>query len=241
MKSKALSFGALLILTVTVTTFAIGQQCEDCVVSTGTCHSGLYSCNCSCYSFVMNGVRHCTASGACGPHEICPGPPPVIAQTMMNYPWLTNVGIVKELASHSIMPNAKQIFEEVRTVQLKDGSSSIRRGYVLDTGYRIEGKTPTAATNKTKGTQWWQLTSDDSQKIQVLTLWDDPDMKWESSADIHHSTLRLPITETITFYADHWEQRNLNGVFSDKVEAYVPPKGNGKSSPLIEDDTISLR
>jgi hypothetical protein len=160
---------------------------------------------------------------------------------MLTYPWLANTGIAKDLASHSTMPNAVDIFEEVRTVQLRDGSNSIRRGYAQDSGYRQDGDAPTIATNKTKGTQWWQLASDDSQKTQVLTLWDDPDLKWTTTGDIHHSTLRLPVTETITFYPDHWEQVNANGTFTHGVEAYVPQAKAVHASPLVAEDTISIK
>jgi hypothetical protein len=200
------------------------------------------ACNCNCLSFIQNGMRVCHASGPCGPHEICTQPPPVTVQTIMTYPWLAAAGIVKELASHSTMPNAREIFDVVRTVQLTEGSNSIRRGYVQDSGYRMDGNAPTIATNKTKGTQWWQLASDDSQKTQVLTLWDDPDLKWITTGDIHHSTMRLPVTETITFYADHWEQVNANGVFTDKVEAYVTHSEKANPvGPTLAKDMIAVK
>lgn len=241
MKIKVANICALLFLGLALTSFAVAQQCTDCNQQTMLCQPPKNNCSCSCFSHVINGVRHCTATGACGPHEICPVGPPLTTQTMTNYPWLANTGIVKELASHSTMPNATDIFEEVRTVQLKEGSNAIRRGYVQDSGYRLNSKTPTVATDKTRGTQWWQLTSDESQKTQVLTLWDDPDLKWITTGDIHHSSTRLPVTETITFYPDHWEQVNANGTFTHPVEAYVPPQAKATPATPLVADTLSVR
>jgi hypothetical protein len=241
MKAKVATICGLLFLALTFTTFLLAQQCTDCNQQTKTCLPPKAYCACSCFSHVINGVRYCTASGACGGHQICPSPPPLTTQTMMNFPWLANTGIAKELATHSTMPNAMEIFEEVRAVQLRDGANSIRRGYAQDSGYRLDGDAPTVASNKTKGTQWWQLTSDDSQKTQVLTLWDDPDLKWITTGDIHHSKLRLPVTETITFYPDHWQQVNANGVFTHSVEAFVPLAKTIHSSPLIAEDTLTIK
>lgn len=242
MKANLAAIGVLLFLGLTLATFAVAQQCTDCNQQTMLCQPPKNNCSCSCFSIVHNGVRHCTATGACGGHQICPVAPPLTTQTMMNYPWLANTGAVKELASHSTMPNAADIFEEVRTVQLKEGSNAIRRGYVQDTGYRLDGKTPTVATDKTKGTQWWQLASDDSQKTQVLTLWDDPNLTWITTGDIHHSTTRLPVTETITFYPDHWVQVNANGTFAHTIDAYVPPQAKASpATPSLGEDVISAR
>jgi hypothetical protein len=236
MKATLTALCGLFLLSLTFTSLALAQQCTDCNQTTGECLPPENYCDCSCFSRVVNGVRHCTATGACGGHEICPVAYPPNPQTLVNYPWLANTGLAKELASHSVMPNAAEILDEVRTVQLKEGSVSIRRGYVQDTGYRFQGKSPVPAENRTKGTQWWQLASDDGQKMQVLTMWDDPELKWNTTADIHHSKVRLPITETITFYSDHWEQVNANGKSSHELAAYTPPgvKQNSATFSLAE-------
>jgi hypothetical protein len=54
--------------------------------------------------------------------------------------------------------------------------------------------------------------------------------------------MRLPVTETITFYADHWEQVNANGVFTDKVEAYVTHSEKANPvGPTLAKDMIAVK
>jgi hypothetical protein len=240
MKTLAITVCGLLFLTLALTTVSVAQ-CTDCNITTHMCLPPTRSnCACDCETFTINGVLHCSATGICGEHgNLCPAKHGLNTQTMIDYPWITSVDSVKELASHSTMPNAAYIFEEVRTIQLKDGANAIRRGYVQDSGYRLNSGTPAIAASKTKGTQWWQLASDDAQKTQVLTLWDDPDLKWKTTGDIHHSTLRLPVTETITFYSDHWEQANAKGVFNHTFEASAQPQATGSSArPLVSEDKL---
>jgi hypothetical protein len=51
-----------------------------------------------------------------------------------------------------------------------------------------------------------------------LVLYYDPDTKWTSSGDMEDNPTLVPVTETVKFYSDHWEQVNTNGTFTGKVE-----------------------
>jgi hypothetical protein len=61
------------------------------------------------------------------------------------------------------------------------------------------------------------ITDDEKTGHTELLLFYDADNVWKADEDIHHSPVRIPVTEKVILYADHWEQVNANGTFTGKV------------------------
>jgi hypothetical protein len=123
-------------------------------------------------------------------------------------PWLLNPGIVDELMVHTAVPGAEArvIFELVRTTQLKQ----LERLKDEPIKTRLDGGGGTAEG------EWFSEMVCPDHHFEIIKIWNDPG--WTSSNEIDWT---VKATETVTFYADHWEQVNANGIFIGKIEPYV--------------------
>lgn len=124
-------------------------------------------------------------------------------------PWLFSPGIVDELMVHTAVPGAgaRFLFEELRTVQLKE----LARLKDVPVRTALDGD----------GGGWgewfgWMVCPD--RHVEIFKIWNDPG--WQSSDEIDWTVVA---TETITFYPDHWEQVNANGIFFGKIAPQVAP------------------
>jgi hypothetical protein len=122
-------------------------------------------------------------------------------------PWLLSRGIVDELMVHTAVPEAeaRHILEELRTMQLKE----------LE---RLKDVPIKGALDAAGGTtrEWFSSMACPDRHLEIIKIWDDPG--WKSSNEIDWT---VKATETITFYADHWEQVNANGIFFGKIAPNV--------------------
>jgi hypothetical protein len=118
-------------------------------------------------------------------------------------PWLLSPGIVDQLMVHTAVPEeaAKTIFEVVRTTQLEQ----------LE---RLKDAPIKTALDGGGGTrnEWFSEMVCADRHFEIIKVWNDPG--WTSSSEIDWT---VKATETVTFYADHWEQVNANGIFFGKI------------------------
>lgn len=122
-------------------------------------------------------------------------------------PWLLSPGIVGELMVHTAVPEteARQILGEMIEVQLKQ----LER--LKDTPIR-------GALDVRGGTvyEWFSSMACPDRHLEIVKIWNDPG--WQNSNEIDWT---VKATETITLYADHWEQVNANGIFFGKIAPNV--------------------
>jgi hypothetical protein len=121
----------------------------------------------------------------------------------LRLPWLLSPGVVDQLMVHTAVPDAeaRAIFETVRTWQLKE----LKRLKDTPTKTRLDGG------GATKG-EWFSEMVCADRHFEIIKIWNDPG--WTSSNQIDWM---VKATETVTFYADHWEQVNANGIFFGKI------------------------
>jgi hypothetical protein len=105
------------------------------------------------------------------------------------------------------MPAPAILYDSVITAELK-------KGPIGHTG--VVGDPERKATY----VEWWDVVDDVANHHSRLTLWLDEHGVWQSTSDIRESETRLPVTETVDLFEDHWEQTNANGKFSGRVKPF---------------------
>lgn len=133
-------------------------------------------------------------------------PQGISTHSLLSLPWLGTPGIVTSLSEHSVLPFAASLFYYVQADQLIQGPKS--GGGLLQLN-RIE---PSA-----KGFLWTKIIVDTEIEKTTLTVYYDPNELYHSSGELKHNPGRVPVTETVVFFSDHWEQRNVNGTFTGRV------------------------
>ncbi len=125
-------------------------------------------------------------------------------------PWLLSSGIVDELMVNTAVPEAQArlIFEKLQTSHLKQ----------LERLKDSPNKTAFDGAGGAWGPVWFSYMACLDHHFEILKMWKDSG--WQDSNDIDWS---VKATETITFYADHWEQVNASGIFVGKIAPYVAP------------------
>jgi hypothetical protein len=117
--------------------------------------------------------------------------------------WLFSPGIVDELMVHTAVPEAtaRLIFEETRKAQLRD----LARLKDVPVRTALDG-------DGYGGSEWFSYMVFPDRHVEIFKIWNDSG--WQKSGDIDWTVMA---TETITFYSDHWEQVNANGIFFGKI------------------------
>jgi hypothetical protein len=161
-------------------------------------------CKCRCHSVGSS----CTSSGVCAVGGVCKFAPRLTPQALAQTPWATSPRIVNQLVEHSVVPSPDLIYDQVMIAELKAGRVG-HHGVVLD------------PQQQRKYREWWDLDDNSSPDKAHLRIWLDEDGVWKLASDVHQSKVRLPVTETVDFFEDHWEQVNAKGRFSGQVEPYT--------------------
>ena len=128
----------------------------------------------------------------------------ITAADLATFPWLATPKIGQALAQNSAMPGPHLVFFVIQATELINGAGSQDEGLITD---------PTV-----KGVEWFKISDDRASGYSELVLYYDPDTKWISTGDMEDNPTLVPVTETVKFYSDHWEQVNANGTFTGKVE-----------------------
>jgi hypothetical protein len=202
----------LVILIGCLVTTALGQQtcnsdtggkcCECTLFLQGEQHD--QTCTCECYSLILYCTTNSTKDKCL--HNRC-ALARTSAETMAQYPWITMPRIVRSLSEHSVLPHPMMIYDLVQTAELKTGPVS-HRGVVAD------------PEQKQKYVEWWDADDDVTTNQSHLKMWLDTNGVWKSTADVHHSSIRLPVVETVDLYQDHWTQTNAKGTFTGPIEPF---------------------
>ncbi len=118
-------------------------------------------------------------------------------------PWLFSPQIVDDLIVHTAVPEAtaRIIFEETRKYQLKE----LERLKNVPVRTALDG-------DGYGDSDWFSYMMFPDRHVEIFKIWNDPG--WQTSNDIDWT---VTATETITFYSDHWEQVNANGIFFGKI------------------------
>lgn len=180
--------------------------CCDCSFPmVGTCikRAAGAGCKCRCYSLVF----YCTSSGPCV-NGSCQLGPRLTPQALAQTPWATTPRIVEQLAEHSVLPSPGVIYDQVIIAELKAGRVG-HHGGVRDPQLQKKYR------------EWWDLDDNSTPNQAHLRIWLDENRVWTFASDVHESKVRLPVTETVDFFEDHWEQVNAKGRFSGRVEPYT--------------------
>lgn len=171
-----------------------------CVCVGGDCQSRAGSCHCSCVGI---GVFCHADNKPCAPP--CPLAQAITPGALITFPWLATPRIAAELAKNSVVPDAGFVYFMVQATVLTSGTSS-HAAFVGD------------PKQKKNDARWFNIENDEATRHSEVKIYYDADRVWETTDDMHHSKVRLPVTETVNFYEDHWEQVNANGKFTGKVE-----------------------
>ena len=182
--------------------------CCDCSVPmVGNCikrGSSTAGCKCTCYSLIF----YCTSSGTCVHGACSQASIRVTPQTLAQTPWATSPKIIEQLAEHSVLPSPGVIYDQIIIAELKKGPVG-HHGVVLDPQLQKKYR------------EWWDLDDHSIPNQARVTIWLDENGMWTFASDVHESKVRLPITETVDLFEDHWEQTNAKGRFSGNVEPYT--------------------
>jgi hypothetical protein len=183
-----------------------GVCCDCSVPMVGNCikRAGGNGCKCMCYSLIF----YCTSSGMCTNGHCAQVATRVTPETIARTPWATSPKIVEQLAEHSVLPSPDVIYDQVMIAELKAGRVG-HHGVVIDPQLQRKYR------------EWWNLNDNSLPNEAHLTIWLDENGVWKFASDVDESKVRLPITETVDLFEDHWEQTNSKGRFSGNVEPYT--------------------
>jgi hypothetical protein len=185
-----------------------GGKCCDCTGMFGNCittGNPPNTCECHCDSIIF-----CFGSGGPCTNGVCKLAPMSVQATIQNFPWITTPGIVRALAKDSVMPSGLLMYDSMQSMELKVGGG-------VHKGILTRKVADALSDEKIVGAQWFLLTDDENTGHTELLLYYDANNVWKADEDIHHSPIRIPVTERVIFYSDHWEQVNAKGTFTGKV------------------------
>lgn len=138
------------------------------------------------------------------------GEPSKVLSTLEAFPWVMNSTIVKDLTKNSVVPDPQLVYWWAKISELERP------------GHNISGEV--APHGDVKADLFFQFSDDLEAKHSQLVIYVDENRTWKSTTDMHHSPVRLPVTEKVDFYPDHWEQTNAQGTFKSSVEGLVEQK-----------------
>jgi hypothetical protein len=139
--------------------------------------------------------------------------PKSIIENIKTYPWIATEHIVSALSEHSVMPSAELLYDSIQSDQLKLGNGR-------HLGLLVQKFANAASENgDIKGIQWFEVDDDPRTGHMWVKFYYDVDSVWKIADDIHHSSIRIPVTERVDFYRDHWEQTNKKGKFTGVVDS----------------------
>ncbi|MGH9529750.1 MAG: hypothetical protein ACRD2S_07520 [Terriglobales bacterium] len=188
-----------------------GQGCCDCTFPiVGTCikHKGTNT-NCKCTCDMAN-MFCASGGGPCNNNACAEAPVRNTPATMARMPWTNSPKLTIELAASSTLPTPYLFYDLVLTDELRAGPAG-HHGGLSDPAH------------KSNYVIWYNLEDNIIPGQAQLTVWVDTEGIWKQGSDTHMSPVRLPITETVSFYEDHWSQTNAKGTFSGKVEPFSAP------------------
>lgn len=128
-------------------------------------------------------------------------------QGLQSFPWLGTPRIAQALAEHSVVPFAGEVYLAVQSSLLIEGPRGSGGGVL-----GLAKLDPSL-----KGYVWSKIVVDAKAKKTTLTLYHDPQGFWHTSGEMRDDPGRVPVTETVIFYSDHWEQINAKGIFTGHV------------------------